>query len=54
MEMIHREMVAGETPLDWIGSSKSDLLAFPEPVIHAMGCAFGVSQLAASIRTLSR
>ena len=35
----------GETPLDWIGSSKKDLLAFPEPVIGAMGYALGVAQL---------
>ena len=35
----------GETPLDWIGSAKKDLLAFPEPVIHAMGYALGVAQL---------
>jgi phage-related protein len=34
-----------ETPLDWIGSSKKDLLAFPEPVIHAVGYALGVAQL---------
>jgi phage-related protein len=34
-----------ETPLDWIGSSKKDLLAFPEPVIGAMGYALGVAQL---------
>jgi phage-related protein len=35
----------GETHLDWIGSSKKDLLAFPEPVIGAMGYALGVAQL---------
>lgn len=35
----------GETPLDWIGSSKKDLLAFPQPVIGAMGYALGVAQL---------
>lgn len=35
----------GETPLDWIGSSKKDLLAFPEAVIGAMGYALGVAQL---------
>ena len=34
-----------ETSLDWIGSSKKDLLAFPEPVIDAMGYALGVAQL---------
>lgn len=34
-----------ETPLDWIGSSRKDLLAFPDPVIGAMGYALGVAQL---------
>ena len=34
-----------ETPLDWIGSAKRDLLAFPEPVIDRMGYALGVAQL---------
>lgn len=34
-----------ETPLDWIGSSKRDLLAFPEPVVGAIGYALGVAQL---------
>jgi phage-related protein len=37
--------VLGETHLDWIGSSKKDLLAFPEPVIGAMGYALGVAHL---------
>lgn len=34
-----------ETPLDWIGSSKKDLLAFPNPVIDNIGYALGVAQL---------
>ncbi len=34
-----------ETPLDWIGSSKKDLLTFPKTVIDAMGYALGVAQL---------
>ena len=29
--------MSAEALLDWIGSAKKDLLAFPEPVIHAMG-----------------
>lgn len=37
--------MSGETLLDWIGSAKKDLLAFPEPVIGAMGYALGVAQL---------
>jgi phage-related protein len=32
-------------PIDWIGSSKKDLLSFPVPVIAAMGFALGVAQL---------
>ncbi len=40
-----RERLAiGERPLDWVGSAKADLLAFPEPVIHAMGNALGLAQ----------
>ncbi len=35
----------GETPLDWIGSAKQDLLSFPDPVVDRMGYALGVAQL---------
>ena len=38
-------LMSSGTPLDWIGSSKKDLLAFPGPVIDAMGYALGVAQL---------
>ena len=34
-----------ETHLQWVGSSKRDLLAFPEQVISSMGYALGVAQL---------
>lgn len=34
-----------ETPVHWVGSSKKDLLAFPEPVVSAIGYALGVAQL---------
>ena len=34
-----------ETPVDWIGSSKKDLLDFPEPVVGAVGYALGLAQL---------
>jgi phage-related protein len=34
-----------DTPIDWIGSSKKDLLTFPDPVIDRMGYALGVAQL---------
>ena len=35
----------GETPIDWIGSSKKDLLSFPDEVVDAMGYALGIAQL---------
>ena len=34
----------GETPLDWIGSSKRDFLAFPAPVQDELGNALGLAQ----------
>jgi len=34
----------GEKPLDWIGSSKRDLSAFPEPVKGEIGNALGLAQ----------
>ena len=37
--------MTGETPLDWIGSAKQDLLSFPDPVVDRMGYALGVAQL---------
>ena len=37
--------MTNETPLDWIGSSKKDLLSFPGPVVDRMGYALGVAQL---------
>lgn len=33
-----------ERPLHWVGSSKRDLLAFPEDVVDAMGYALSVVQ----------
>jgi phage-related protein len=39
-----RRLAAGEKPLDWIGSSKRDFLAFPEPVKDEMGNALGLAQ----------
>jgi phage-related protein len=35
---------AGEKPLLWVGSSKADLLAFPEPVKDGIGIALSVAQ----------
>ena len=32
----------GEKPLLWVGSSKRDLLEFPEPVVDNIGYAFGI------------
>lgn len=40
-----RTPVAGERPLDWVGSAKKDFLAFPEPVKGDMGYALGLAQL---------
>ncbi len=37
-------LVEGERPLDWIGSSKRDFLAFPEPVKDELGNALGLAQ----------
>lgn len=39
-----RGAAKGERPLDWIGSSKRDFLAFPEPVKDEMGNALGIAQ----------
>lgn len=39
-----RTPVAGEKPLYWVGSSKKDLLAFPEPVKDQIGAALSVAQ----------
>lgn len=39
-----RTRVEGERPLDWVGSSKRDLLAFPEGVKAEIGNALGVAQ----------
>ncbi len=36
--------VPGEKPLFWVGSAKSDLLAFPEAVKDEMGVALSVAQ----------
>ncbi len=39
-----RTLAEGEKPLDWVGSSKADFLAFPEPVKEEMGNALGLAQ----------
>ena len=39
-----RPLSKGEKPLDWVGSSKKDFLAFPEPVKDEMGNALGLAQ----------
>ena len=38
---------SGEKPLSWLGSSKSDLLAFPEAVKDDIGVALSVAQFGA-------
>ncbi len=40
-----RALAEGERPLDWVGSSKKDFMAFPEPVKDDMGYALGLAQL---------
>lgn len=39
-----RVLRQGERPLDWIGSSKKDFLAFPMRVKDEMGAALGIAQ----------
>ena len=39
-----RRLGEGEKPLDWVGSSKKDFLAFPSSVKDEMGAALGVAQ----------
>jgi phage-related protein len=39
-----RPLRQGEKPVDWVGSSKKDFLAFPETVKDEMGAALGVAQ----------
>lgn len=43
--MVRTPPVKGETPVLWVGSSKSDLLGFPTDVVSEMGYALGVAQL---------
>lgn len=42
--MSRSNRVPGEKPLFWLGSSKRDLLAFPEPVKDDIGVALSVAQ----------
>jgi phage-related protein len=42
--MARPRRVSGESPLFWIGSSKSDLLALPEAVQDHIGTALSVAQ----------
>jgi phage-related protein len=42
--MARAKTVSGERPLFWVGSSKEDLLDFPEPVKDALGVALSVAQ----------
>jgi phage-related protein len=41
---VARPSAKGERPLDWVGSSKKDFLAFPESVRDEMGNALGLAQ----------
>ncbi len=42
--MTRPRRVPGEKPLFWVGSSKDDLLAFPDPVKDEIGTALSVAQ----------
>jgi len=42
--MVRKEVGGNEKPLYWVGSSKSDFLAFADPVCRKMGYALGVAQ----------
>jgi phage-related protein len=42
--MARKDRVSGEKPLFWVASSKTDLLAFPEPVKDGIGLALSVAQ----------
>jgi phage-related protein len=37
--------VSSDRPLHWVGSSKKDLLGFPEAVMDDVGYALGIVQL---------
>ncbi len=43
--IVATKLKPGEKPLIWVGSSKSDLLAFPEDVKDEIGNALGIAQL---------
>ena len=45
-----RAQSTGERPLNWVGSSKRDFLAFPAPVKDEMGYALGIAQLGGTHR----
>ena len=39
-----RVLAVGEKPLAWVGTSRKDLMAFPDPVKDEIGNALGVAQ----------
>jgi phage-related protein len=41
---MRRRLAPDEKPLFWIGSSKRDLLAMPDPVVRRIGAALSVAQ----------
>ncbi len=42
--MARSSILPGEKPLYWVGSAKSDLVAFPEPVKDEIGLCLSVAQ----------
>jgi len=51
---VRRVLAPDEKPLHWVGSSKDDLLGFPERVKDDMGNALGTRSSAVRRRRLSR
>lgn len=45
LSMAKPPSVQPEKPVHWVGSSKADLLAFPQEVVSDMGYALGLAQL---------
>jgi phage-related protein len=41
---MRKRQALGEKPLDWVGSSKQEFLAFPSPVQRDIGNALGLAQ----------
>jgi phage-related protein len=49
---VRHVLAADEKPLHWVGSSKSDFLAFPDSVKDDMGNALGIAQFGGTAQTV--